>query len=246
MTRPRSSRTLLVLGALLAATPAIASPAEAAGYTEHFGLERCHFVPNGRQNPYFSLQPGDRLTLSGEDDGEEVTVEITVESETKEISFEAPDGSTLHLQARVVTEREWEGGELIEVSRNWFSRCRETQDVFYFGEDVDIYEDGVVVSHDGAWEAGVDGALPGIIIPARFLLGSRYFQEIARDVALDRGENVAMGLTVRAAGRTFEDCVRVRETSPLDAPGHVSIKVYCPNVGLVQDNSVKLKSFRRD
>ena len=248
--RRRIPWSLLLVGLLLAggvtANSGASSAAEAA-FTENFAVERCHFAPNGRQNPYFSLHPGDRVTLEGEEDGEVVIVEITVENETKQISFEAPDGSTIQVLARVVTEREWEGEELVEVSRNWFSRCRETQDVFYFGEHVDNYEDGVVVDHDGSWEAGIDGALPGIIIPARFLLGARYFQEIAPpDVALDRGENVAMGLTVRAAGRTFEGCVRVRETSPLDRPGSSSIKVYCPDVGMVQDDSLRLKNFHRD
>jgi hypothetical protein len=91
--------------------------------------------------------------------------------------------------ARVVEEREWQDDELVEVSRNFFARCKETGDVFYFGEEVDLYEDGEIVGHGGAWLAGRDGALPGIIMPGRFLLGSRYYQEVAPDIALDRGEN---------------------------------------------------------
>ncbi|HWM94151.1 MAG TPA: hypothetical protein VN493_25565 [Thermoanaerobaculia bacterium] len=65
------------------------------------------------------------------------------------------------------------------VSRNWYSRCRQTHDVFYFGEEVDIYEDGQIVRHEGAWEAGKNGSQPGII-PARFLLGARDYQELRR------------------------------------------------------------------
>ena len=158
---------------------------------------------------------------------------------TKTISFRRRSGKPLSIEARVVVEREWVDGELVEVSRNWFSRCRQTNDVFYFGEAVDIYENGQVVRHDGSWEAGVDGAQPGIIIPARFLLGSRYFQEQAPGEALDRAEHVDMGLTVEAAGETFDDCVAVVETSPLE-PGHESVKVYCPDVGLVMDNEAVL------
>lgn len=245
MTRDRIHRiemTLALLGALL--VPAAAGAQDE--FTNNFSIEQCKFEPNGRQNPYFSLNPGDQLTLEGEDDGEELKVEITVENQTRPITFKTPNGATMSILARVVVEREWIDGELVEVSRNWFSRCRQTNDVFYFGEAVDIYENGQVVSHDGAWEAGVNGSQPGIIIPARFLLGSRYYQEQAAGIALDRADHVAMGLSFRGAGKTFRNCVAVEETSPLDGPGHVSEKVYCPGVGLVRDNEAVLTDYRRD
>ncbi len=218
-------------------------PAGAVGFTRDFDVEKCSFSPSGRDNPYFSLSPGDFAVLQGVDDGETIRVQIEVKGSIKAISFETADGHEVSLNTRVVEEREWVDGVLVEVSRNFFARCKETNDIFYFGEEVDIYEDGVIVSHDGAWEAGVDGAQPGIIIPARFLLGARYFQELAPDVALDRGENVAMGLVVKAAGQTLRGCVRVDETSPLDPPGHVSVKVYCPGAGLARDNEAKLVAF---
>lgn len=231
---------------LVLAIAMLAPVAVAQEFTDDFDIERCKFEPNGRQNPYFSLNPGDQLTLEGEDDGEELEVEITVTDDTKAITFQTPGGKTMSLQARVVVERETVDGELVEVSRNWYSRCRQTHDVFYFGEEVDIYENGQIVRHEGAWEAGKNGAQPGIIIPARFLLGSRYFQEQApAGGALDRAEHVDMGFTVRAAGRTFRECVEVLETSPLE-PGHESIKVYCPGVGLVRDNEAFLTEFERD
>ena len=239
-------RRIRRVGLLLALAAAALVPAlPAADFTTGFDVGRCRFEPNGRQNPYFSLEPGDELTLEGEDDGEEVRVEISVENQTKAITFKTRNGKSMSIEARVVVEREWIDDELVEVSRNWFSRCRQTNDVFYFGESVDILEDGQVVSHAGSWQAGVNGAQPGIIVPARFLLGSRYFQELAPGVALDRAEHVAMELSVRAAGKTFRDCVGVVETSPLE-PGSESEKVYCPGVGLVRDNSVTLTEFERD
>ena len=131
------------------------------------------------------------------------------------------------------------------MSRNWYARCQQTNDIFYFGEAVDFYEDGEIIGHDGSWQAGVAGAQPGIIFPARFLLGSRYFQEVAPGVALDRAEHVEMGLEVEAAGETFDDCVGVVETTPLE-PGAESVKVYCPEVGLVIDNDITLVDFERD
>ena len=76
-------------------------------------------------------------------------------------------------------ERETADGELVEISRNYFAICRPSNSVFYFGEDVNIYENGEVVSHEGAWLAGVNGAREGMIMPGTVLIGARYFQEIA-------------------------------------------------------------------
>jgi hypothetical protein len=229
---------------LALAAAALAPAAMAADFTSDFDIGQCRFEPTGRQNPYFSLDPGDRATFEGEEDGAAVRLEITVENETRTIAFKNPDGVTMSVQARLIVEREWHDGEVVEVSRNWFSRCRQTHDVFYFGESVDLFENGQVVSHEGSWLAGVNGAQPGIIIPARFLLGSRYFQEQAPGVALDRAEHVDMGLMVKAAGKTFRHCVEVSETSALSRGE--STKVYCPGVGLVMDDELALTDFSRD
>ena len=116
-----------------------------------------------------------------------------------------------------------------------------TNDIFYFGEE--ILTPGI----PGAWEAGKGDppAQPGLIMPGRFLLGSRYFQEVAPEVSPDRAEHVAMGLTITVPtvpAQTFEDCVEVLETTPLE-PNAKSTKRYCPGVGLVFDNGVELVDF---
>ncbi len=214
------------------------------GFTTEFALEECAFSNQGR-NPFFSLEPGDRLLLEGEDDGESVVLRVTVLNDTKTIKFRTEDGQTMRVTARVIEEREWVDDELIEVSRNYYARCKQTNDIFYFGEDVDIYEDGQIVSHDGAWLAGKGGAFPGLIMPGRFLLGSRYYQEVAPGVALDRAEHTTEDLELDLPAGSFEDCVRVRETTPLE-PGHESIKFYCPGVGLVVDGVIELVDFDLD
>jgi hypothetical protein len=78
-----------------------------------------------------------------------------------------------------------------------------------------------------------------MIMPGTFLLGSRYFQEQAPDVAMDRAEHVEMGLQVNTQAGTFDGCVKVLETTPLE-PGAESEKIYCPGVGLVVDDVVQL------
>jgi len=213
-------------------------------FTDKFPVEDCEFIPESK-NPYFTLKPGRQLYLSnyrcvdsGEcDELEEVW--ITVLNKKRHIQLNL-DGVTKTVKTRVVQEYEMKDGEVAEISRNYFAECKGTQDVYYFGEDVDIYEDGEVVSHDGAWLAGVDGAQPGIIMPGgAFLLGSRYYQEIAPGVAQDRAEHVGDDLEAEVPVGIFEDCVAIDETTPLE-PGAVSSKVYCPGVGLVVDDDVEL------
>jgi len=235
-----------LLAAAMWALAAGAGPARGADereFTSQFRLERCTWAWFGDQNPYFSLRPGNQNVLEGEeeDDGEIVEVQaiITNLRQTKRIVF-THNGKRLVVIARVVEERESEDGELVEVSRNWFSRCVETGDIFYFGEEVDDYDDGEIVGHEGGWQAGRAGAKPGLIMPGTFLLGSRYYQEQAPGVALDRGENTKMGLTIETPAGTFHDCVEVVDTDELSSDSTGDPKIYCAGIGLVKDEDLVL------
>ena len=230
--------TLTLTLALAALVPPVAAAAEDDGFTASYPVEECSFSSRGA-NRFFSLEPGLRTTFEGEDEGEPLELIITNLQETELIDFVTEQGQPVRVRARVIEEHESAGGEVSEISRNFFARCRETGDVYYFGEEVDIYEDGEVVSHEGAWRAGVDGAQPGIMMPGTFLLGSRYQQETAPGIALDRAEHTGMGLEVEVPAGTFEDCVEVTETTPL-VPDDISEKLYCPGVGLVADEDLEL------
>jgi hypothetical protein len=202
-------------------------------FTTEFRFKDCKFKHKG-VNPFFILKPGYQLIFEGEEDGDTLRVVKTVLHET-EIVIVPGLG---RIRTRVLKEQEYLNGRLVEESRNFFAICEKTNDVVYFGEEVDIFlPDGTIV-HDGAWRAGVDGALPGLIMPGTFLLGSRYFQEQAPD-AMDRAEHVEMGITIETEAGTFNGCVRVVETTPLE-PGAESEKIYCPGVGLVVDDIVEL------
>jgi hypothetical protein len=217
-------------------------PIRAAEFTTDFRVEECTWSAWGaRQNPFFVMRPGRQLVLEGEEDGTEIRAEVTMLRQIETIEFTTPRGAHVVVHARVMEEREFEDGEIVEVSRNWIARCVETSDVFYFGEEVDNYEDGELVDHHGEWRAGVDGAQPGILMPGRFLVGSRYYQEIAPGEAEDRAEHTRMGLGVAVPAGNFAGCVEVAETNPLsDSPEEVDIKRYCPWVGLVQDEELEL------
>lgn len=239
----------LVLAATIALAPMIAT-AENDGFTTQFPLGSCWFATVGG-SPYFPLAPGRQTyftnsacVAAGRCD-ELTELWITMERETRRINL--PQGrGTRAVMTRVMEERELEDGELIEVSRNYVADCLPMHDVYYFGEDVDIYEDGEVVSHDGAWLAGKHGAQPGILmLDDGFLLGSKYYQERAEGVALDRAEHKRAGFSVHVPAGRFNDCVDVDETTPLE-PGHVSKKTYCRDVGLVKDGDLELTAVYRN
>lgn len=235
-TATRALPAALIAAALLAAAPAAADEE----FTRDFRLEDCSWSNRGPQNPFFSLRPGRQLVLEGEEDGTTIRAELTVLTEVETIRFRTARGELIRVRTRVLEERETEDGELVEVSRNWVARCVETGNIVYFGEEVDNYEDGEIVDHDGSWRAGEGGALPGVLMPGSFLLGARYYQEIAPGVAEDRAENVRMGLTVTVPAGTFHGCVEVEESDALSPDDSGDVKVYCPRVGLVRDESLEL------
>jgi hypothetical protein len=213
------------LSALLTASGADEKQPEAGGWTSDFALTPNELSSTGR-NPYFVLEPGYVLVLEG---GQE-QLTITVLPETKQIG---------DIETRVVEERETKNGQLVEVSRNFFAISKRTNSVFYFGEEVDMYQQGKVVSHEGAWLHGVKGAKFGLMMPGLPLVRGRYQQEIAPDVALDRAEVVSLAASLKTPAGEFRNCLKIEETTPLE-PDAKEYKYYAPGIGLVQDGSLKL------
>ena len=183
-------------------------------------------------NPCFILQPGYQLVFE-EDDPQGEKLVISVLNETKII-----DG----IETRIVEERETVKGELKEISRNFFAISKKTNSVFYFGEEVDIYRDGKLAGHEGAWISGENDAKFGLMMPGTILLGARFYQEIAPGAAMDRAEIVEMGLTVRTEAGEFAECIKIEETTPLE-PGIKEYKLYAPGVGLIVDGELRLVEY---
>jgi hypothetical protein len=127
---------------------------------------------------------------------------------------------------------------LIERSLNYFAQTTEGT-VCYFGETVDIYEDGVIVSHEGAWRADAQGNAPGVFMPADPQPGMTFQQENAPGVAEDQATIVRF-TTARTPAGTFTNALLVRDFNPLD--GSSSTKAYAPGVGLVIDETLELIS----
>ena len=201
-------------------------------YTASFRAEDCTFSSTGR-NPFFILEPNYQLVLAGGDASEAAEVIITVLNETREVNG---------TETRVVEERETIGGELVEISRNFFAICEETNSVFYFGEEVDDYENGNIISHEGAWLAGEGENRAGVIMPGTILLGARYYQEIAPNIAVDRAEIIDMGEAIQTPSGDFSDTLITRETNPLE-PDVAELKYYAAGIGLIQEEDLMLQRY---
>ena len=206
-----------------------AAPGESKRWTDRFDTSSCKWSSTGR-NDFFILEPGDQAVFESRDSKDAVRLVITVLSDTRSVA---------NVDTRIVEERETHNGQLVEVSRNFFALCGPTNDVFYFGEDVDIYKNGKVDNHEGSWMAEKAGAKPGLFMPARPLLGARFYQEIAPGVAMDRVEIVSDSETVKTPAREFREAVKTEETTPLE-PGVKDYKVYARGIGMIQDGSLLL------
>ncbi len=238
------TRLVLVLAAIAMLTAGMlfvidfdvnASPKSSDGkWTEAFKLDDCNFTSTG-SNTYFILKPGYQTVFEGIDEGVDTKLTTTVLNETKTV-----DG----IDTRIVEERavNTKTGDVFEVSRNYFAICKDTNSAFYFGEDVDFYKDGKVVNHTGSWLHGANNAQGGLIMPGIVLIGSRYNQETAPDVAIDRAEIMSLTEIVKTPAGTFENSLLEKDTDGLD-PGESTNRYYAQGIGQIKDDKLDLVSY---
>jgi len=177
-------------------------------------------------NPYFPLIPGTEYLYRTEtDEGTEET-SVTVTDDTKRI---------LGIRATVVRDTVSIDGELIEDTFDWFAQD-DRGNVWYLGEDSKEYEDGEVVSTEGSWEAGVDGAVAGIIMLGDPRVGDTYRQEFFEDEAEDLGAVLSLSESVSVPYGSFEDVLMTADENPLDP--ELEHKFYARGIGLVKEEKV--------
>ncbi len=193
--------------------------------------DSCTFSTIGR-NTYFILEPGFQQTLMGIEHKDTTTLIITVLNQTKKIA---------NVETRIIEEREMVNGTPIEISRNYFAFCKQTGTIYYFGEDVDMYKNGRIISHEGAWIAEGKNK-SGVQMPGLVLLGSRYYQEIAPSVAMDRAEVVSMTGTMKTPDGNFTNVLKIEETTPVEIKDK-EFKYYAPGVGLIKDENLLLVKY---
>lgn len=198
---------------------AVIDPGDGGAYAP--GVDPAGFVDE-IDNPFLPLLPGARWVYDGMSDGEHEVVEVVVTDERREV---------MGISAVVVRDTVTVDGKLAEDTFDWFAQDRDGN-VWYLGEESTEYEAGDPVSTEGSWEAGVDGALPGIVMPARPAVGAAYRQEYFPDEAEDLAEVVRLDETASVPFGRFDGVVVTREWTPLE-PETVEEKYYAPGIGLV-------------
>jgi hypothetical protein len=240
-------------------------------FTTEFRLEDCRFLTKG-ENPFFILKPGYQVVLESEEEKSVETVlddTKLIDLDGRMIKTRVLEERAYEFDVDEDTGEVEE--KLIEISLNWFAICEKTNSVFYFGEwsrdcpgGFDENDGCEGESNAGSWEAGKppmddpDGeiAMPGIMMPGTPLLGAKYFQEIAPPVALDRGQIEEMGLAwpepeddlAQDEEPDFTGCIKIIDTNPVageceEEGEDADAKIYCPGIGLVQDQDLELISY---
>lgn len=175
-------------------------------------------------NPWFPLKPGTRwIYRETTEDGEVVKVVVTATPVTRTIAND--------ITARVVRDTVTLDGEIIEDTLDWYAQDKDGT-VWYLGEDTAEFEDGKISTREGSFEAGVDGAHAGVIMPASPEVGMTYRQEYYEGEAEDNGEVLALGQQASVPAGEYDDLVKTADTTPLE-PDVLEYKYYASGVGLV-------------
>ncbi len=179
-------------------------------------------------NPYYPLAPGSRWVYEGSGDAQGEVDTVTVLDETRTV---------MGVVCVVVRDEVTLDGEPVELTDDWFAQDVDGN-VWYFGEETAEYEDGEVVGTEGSWEAGVDGAQPGIVMPADPVIGTAYRQEFYAGEAEDMGRVVEEGERLEVPAGSFEDVLVTEDWTPLE-PDVLERKFYAPDVGLIAERQVE-------
>jgi hypothetical protein len=179
-------------------------------------------------NDFFPLIAGRTVIFEGADGSTSIRVLEEYTSDTKVI---------MGVTCMIVRAREYEDDELIEDTYDWYAQDN-AGNVWYFGEVSQEIEDGEIVSMDGSWEAGVDGALPGIIMLANPIAGLWYRQEYFKGEAEDVAQVLSLSTTVTVPFGTYNNCLQTAEWSLLE-PKTVEHKFYASGVGMIRAVKVK-------
>jgi hypothetical protein len=232
MSGSRYALGVLVLGAMLAALgcsggdgdgggssggEAVIDPGDGGNY--EVTLEPANFVER-IDHPFLPFTPGSRWVYESDDGSERIEVEVL--AETREI---------LGISATIVRDTVTEDGEVVEDTYDWYAQDA-AGNVWYLGEDSTEFEDGEAVSTAGSWEAGVDGALPGIVMLAEPTVGQAYRQEFYAGEAEDLAEVMATDAEESVAFGASGELLRIQEWTPLE-PDVVEDKYYARGVGVV-------------
>ncbi len=179
-------------------------------------------------NAYMPLTPGTTLRYEGESDGEKESTIYEVTDDKRTV---------MGVETTVVRDRVYVDGELAEDTFDWFAQDRDGN-VWYFGEESKDVEDGKVVSTAGSWEAGVDGAQPGVVMLGSPRVGDEYRQEFYEGEAEDAARVIALDESVKVAAGSYDNVLVTEDWNPLE-PKVLEQKYYARGVGVVREQHIK-------
>jgi len=218
----RRTTSALALLAVLAAGCGGSSASELPQGDEAVELDPADFTSE-IDNPWMPLRVGARWIYRETDGkGGEQRVEDTVLDETREV---------MGIQTRVVHDLVTEDGEPVEDTYDWYAQDADGN-VWYFGEETKEFENGKVSTTAGSWEAGVDGAQPGILVPAEPEIGLTYRQEYYEGEAEDATRVLSLDEKVQVPYGRFAGVLMTKDYTPLQ-PEILEHKFYARDVGLV-------------
>src|ERR671919_297167 len=222
--RTRIGMALGLLGVTLAvaASPAVAGASTLPQGSEPVNLDPADFSTR-IDNPFFPLVPGDRYVYRETDGNVKERVVLSVSNKTKLIA----NGIT----ARIVHDRVTEHGKVIEDTFDWYAQDSEGN-VWYLGEDTVECDKGKVKNHSGSFEAGVDGAQPGVIMPANPEPGLKYRQEYYAGKAEDKAEIVSVDEQAEVPFGHFTNVLMTKDLNPLE-PKVLEFKFFAKGIGPV-------------
>ena len=187
-------------------------------------------------NPYWPMTPGSRWIYRETDgQGSIHRVEVTVTSQTKTI---------IGIQARVVHDVVTEDGQLVEDTYDWYAQDARGN-IWYLGEATKEFENGKVTTTEGSWQAGVDGAQPGIVLLADPKRAMEYRQEYYKGQAEDAAQVLSLDMRAKVPAGFFDHVLVTKDYTPLE-PKLLEHKFYAPGVGPVLAITVKGGSSRSE
>jgi len=178
-------------------------------------------------NPYFPLPVGRTLVYEGIKGGQTQIDTVTVTNQTKMI---------LGIAATVVSDVATHDGTVLERTSDWYAQDKQGN-VWYLGEDTVAFLPNGRADTSGSWEAGVRGAIPGIVMEANPQIPDAYRQEYLAGQAEDTAWVVQVGGTITVPYGKLRNTLVTLEATRLE-PGAYDQKVYAPGIGIVSEQAL--------
>jgi hypothetical protein len=202
--------------------------------TKPVKLDPADFTTN-IDNPYWPMRPGSHWVYREAENGETQRVDVTVTNQTKTLAG---------IEARVVHDRVSRNGETLEDTYDWYAQDS-AGNLWYLGEDTAEYENGKLKTKEGSWAAGVDGAEPGVVVPASPKQGMTYREEYYAGHAEDGAKVLGVNSQVQVPFGRFQNAMLTRNFSTIE-PTVEEMKLYGKGVGPVMELLVSGGSGRTE